>query len=147
MNILSLYYLYSYSYYYDNLITTNTSYPTLMPSVIKNNITYESTNYPTNEYKNSNITQMPSHPHKIIYTPTSYPTHNITNTPTLISTIPSDILNNGYETNNEKSSANRKLPKLISPMLCFPLLSHFTIRNVFYHLICVFGTVFSNMLL
>ena len=52
MNILSLYYLYSYSYYYDNLITTNTSYPTLMPSVIKNNITYESTNYQTNEYKN-----------------------------------------------------------------------------------------------
>ena len=31
--------------------------------------------------------------------------------------------------------------------LCFPLLSHFTIRNVFYHLMCVFGTVFSNMLL
>ena len=146
MNILSFYYLYSYSYYYDNLYNINTSSPTHMPSVIQNNISYKSTNYPTIEYKISNITDMPTNPHKIIYTPTSTPTHNMTNTPTLIST-PEDILNNVFQTYDEKSSAINISPRVINPIICFPLLSQFTIKNILYHSMCVFGTVFGSMLL
>lgn len=114
MNIMSVYYLYSYSYYYD-ITLNNTSLPSpLFTSMPTPNIT---TNYTYQSINTSNIDY---------FYPTPIPTsiQIPTSQPLVPSTMPSNPITN-IRRGNQISSSNRILPSLGYYILYLPLVWDF----------------------
>ena len=144
MNILSVYYLYSYSYYYENLFNSTNFVPT--PTSIPNatnsysgllNDTYEPSKMPTTY---SNATPIPTPVPTTIpaSAPTTVPTPVPTSAPSVISTTQPLI---STRNTNQISGSDRVFPSLGYSLVCFPLTARFTFTNLFYHVVCVFATV------
>ena len=161
MNILSVYYLYSYSYsyYYENVFNSNVPIlsPTFMTNETQNNLdsifnnTNEPTISPSIKYINPTSSPTPQPTSSPTPQPTSHPSPDPTSSPTTYSTqgptkypTTSHIIYNDHS--EHTSSSKRTFPSMGYSLVCFPLLTRFTISNIIYHFMCVFGIVLGEKL-
>ena len=161
MNILSVYYLYSYSYsyYYENVFNSNVPIlsPTFMTNETQNNLdsifnnTNEPTISPSIKYINPSSSPTPQPTSSPTPQPTSHPSPDPTSSPTTYSTqgptkypTTSHIIYNDHS--EHTSSSKRTFPSMGYSLVCFPLLTRFTISNIIYHFMCVFGIVLGEKL-
>ena len=157
MNILSVYYLYSYSYsyYYENVFNSNVPIlsPTFMTNETQNNLDsiFNNTNEPTISPSIKYINPTSSPTPQPTPQPTSHPSPDPTSSPTTYSTqgptkypTTSHIIYNDHS--EHTSSSKRTFPSMGYSLVCFPLLTRFTISNIIYHFMCVFGIVLGEKL-